>query len=193
MRPAAEVGEVAFGVERNLFDRRNALDQLGLVVLADALEISHRLVARQHLAGNRNIAPGEFGHAPLDRLQVFRGERPLVGKIIIEAVVDHRADSHLRIREQLLDRISQEVSGGVANDVEALGVALGNDGEVGVSADEMGGIDQRPVHATGQGGPRKTSANARGDFQNRDRRVECALGAIRQADNRHSASRKLDP
>ena len=71
-------------------------------MLADALEIGHRLVARQHFARHRNILLGKFRHALLDRRQVFRRKRALIGKIVEETVLDHRPYGHLRIGKQLL-------------------------------------------------------------------------------------------
>ena len=50
VRAAAQVFELAFAVQRHVFIGRNAGNDLGLVVLAQALEIRHGLVARQHAA-----------------------------------------------------------------------------------------------------------------------------------------------
>ena len=44
---AAQVLELALAVQRHLLAGRNARDDLGLVVLADALEVLHRRIARQ--------------------------------------------------------------------------------------------------------------------------------------------------
>ena len=68
-------------------------------------------------------------HALLDRREVLGRERPLVGEIVVEAVLDHRADRDLRVGKQLLHRVGQQVRGRVADDVEALGVLVGDDRE----------------------------------------------------------------
>ncbi len=53
MRAAAEVVPVAMPVDRDVFAGGNALDQFGLVGLADVLEMLDRLVARPHFAAGR--------------------------------------------------------------------------------------------------------------------------------------------
>jgi hypothetical protein len=80
--PAAQVFEAAFGVQRHVFAGRDAGDDLGLVVLADALEMRHGLVARQHAARHRLVLRGQLGHALFDRDQVFRRERALVREVV---------------------------------------------------------------------------------------------------------------
>ena len=57
----------------------------------------------------------------LDRREVLGRERALVREVVVEAVLDHRADRHLRVGKQLLHRIGEQVRRRVAEDVEALG------------------------------------------------------------------------
>ncbi len=66
------------------------------------------------------VLGGDFGHALFDGGQILGGERPRVREIVKEPVLDHRTDGHLGVGEQLLNRVGQQVRGGVANDVEAL-------------------------------------------------------------------------
>ena len=61
-----------------------------------------------------------FVHLRLDRRQILGRERALVGEVVVEAVVDHRADRDLRVREQPLHRLRQQVRGGVAQDLQRL-------------------------------------------------------------------------
>jgi hypothetical protein len=81
------------------------------------------------LARDREILLGQLGHALFDGRQVFRRERTLVGEVVVEAVFDHRTDGHLRLGEQLLDRVGQQVRGRMADDVEAVGILVGDDGQ----------------------------------------------------------------
>jgi hypothetical protein len=76
---------------------RDAGDDLGLVGLAQALEVGHGLVARQHAAHHRLVLLGQLGHLLLDGGQVFRREGALVGEVVVEAVLDHRADGDLGV------------------------------------------------------------------------------------------------
>jgi len=99
VRPAAQIGEFAFGVQRHIFTRRNGGYDLRLGMLVDTFEIVHRFVARQHLARHRNVLLGQFRHALLDRCQIFRRERAMIGKVVEESVLDDRTYRHLRIGE----------------------------------------------------------------------------------------------
>jgi len=90
VRTATQIGEIAFGVQRHIFIRRNGGDDLRFVMLVDALEIADRCVARQHFASHRNVPFGEFCHALLDGRQIFRRERTLIGKIVEKTVLDDR-------------------------------------------------------------------------------------------------------
>jgi hypothetical protein len=146
-------------VQRHVLARRDRGDDLGLVVFADRLEVGHRFVARQHLAGDRLVLLGQFGHLLFDRSQVVRGERALVREVVVEAVFDHRADGDLGVREQFLDGVRQQVGGRVADHVQAFRILVGDDGEVGILLDQEGGIDHLAVDLAGQRG----LAEARGD------------------------------
>ena len=48
-------------------------------------------------------------------------------EVVVEAVFDRRPDAELRHREEVLDRLGHHVGGGVAQDVERLGAAVGDD------------------------------------------------------------------
>jgi hypothetical protein len=68
---------------------------------------------------------------------VFRRERALVGKVVVEAVLDHRADRHLRFGKQLFHRVGQQVRRRVAQDLQAIGILVGDDGQLGVGFQAM--------------------------------------------------------
>jgi hypothetical protein len=52
-----------------------------------------------------------------------------IGKVVIKAILDHRPDRHLGVWEQLLDRLRQQMGGGVADDLESIGIAIGDDAQ----------------------------------------------------------------
>src|SRR5712692_1295332 len=58
--------------------------------------------------------------ARLDLFQVFRCERPLVRKIVIEAFFDRRPDGELRGGKEVLDRLRHDVGAAVTVDFLAL-------------------------------------------------------------------------
>ena len=107
VRAPAQVFKIAFAVERNIFVGRNAGNDLGLVVLAQALEIGHRLISWQYAACHRLIFGSQLYHFLFDGGQVFRGEGALVGKIVEKPMFNYRANRDLRLGEQGLNGISQ--------------------------------------------------------------------------------------
>ena len=111
--------------------------------------------------------------------EILGRERALVGEVVVEAVLDHRADGHLRLREQLLHRLRQQVRGGVADDLEPVGILVGDDRELRIVIDDVGGIDQLAVDAAGERGLAQARANAARHLVHRDRVVEAALDCHR--------------
>ena len=62
-----------------------------------------------------------------DGFQIFGREGTLVGEVVVKAVIDHRADRDLRLRVQFLHRVREQVRGRMAEDVQAIGVLVGDD------------------------------------------------------------------
>ena len=79
-----------------------------------------RLVARHLAALDRKVRARDLPHLGLDALEILGGERPVVLEVVVEAVLDDRADRHLRLGEQALDRLRHEVRRRMADDLEAL-------------------------------------------------------------------------
>jgi hypothetical protein len=127
MRSAAQVLPIALSVQADRLARRDGADDFGLVVLADFLEVCHRLVARQDPTVHRQILGRDLGHARFDRRQVFGRERSLVSKIVVKAVLDNRADGDLGVGIELLHRVRQEMRRGMPDDVESVPVLVGHD------------------------------------------------------------------
>jgi hypothetical protein len=83
-----------------------------------AFEAGDGLVARQDLAADLLVAIDDLGHPLLDLREVVRREGLVAGEVVIEAVLDGRADRDLRPGEQLLHRLGHHVAGVVAQGVE---------------------------------------------------------------------------
>ncbi len=179
MRAAAQVFPVALPVQRDRLARGDGGDDLGLVVLADGLEMLDRRFARQHAPVHRLVGLRELVHLRLEFLEVLRREGPLEGEVVIETVVDDRADRHLRIRVDRLHRLRQKVRRRVPDDLEALGVLRRDDPDPGVVVDHVRQVDQPAVHGTRKGGPRQALADGRRDLGDGHRAVEGPLAAVR--------------
>ena len=192
MGAAAQVLEVAFAVQAHVFIAGDAGNDLGLVVLAQALEIGHGFVARQHAALHRLVLGGEFGHALLDRRQILGRERALVGEVVEEAVLDHRADGDLGIGKQLLDRIGQQVGGRVTDHIQTIGILGGDDGQLGVLLYQVAGVDDlggvTAADLAGQRGLGQARAYRSGNIGHGDRAGILALGTIGERDVDHGDS-----
>ena len=100
---------------------------------------------------------------------------PLVGEVVVEAVLDDRADGDLGVGKQLLDRMRQQVRRRVAQDLQALGILVGDDRELGVRVDAIAGVDQLAVDLAGERGARQAGADAGSHLGHRDRLRRKAL------------------
>ncbi len=66
----------------------------------------------------------------------------------------------------------------VADDVESVGIALGDDRGGDVAVDDVRCVDELAVDLAGERGLRKAGADRRGELGNGDRRVETLDGAV---------------
>jgi len=189
---AAQVFERAFAVQAHILVARDAGDDLGLVVLAQALEIGHGFVARQHAALHGLVLGGQVGHALFDRHQVFGREGALVGEVVEEAVLDHRADGHLRLGEQVLDGIGQQVGRGVADDLQTIGVLGRHDGQRAVGRDLVAGVHHLVADLAGQGRLGQASADRCRYFGDRDRAGKLSLRTVGERDVDHGGLLSVD-
>jgi len=187
MRATAEIFKITFAVEADLFTGRNRTNDFGLVMLAQPLEVGHGLVARQHAAHHRFVLGGQLGHALFDRHEVLGRERTAVREIVIKAVVDHRTDGDLRLGEQLLDGIGQQVGGGVTNHLQPFGVLGGHDGQPGVLLDAKAGVDQLAIDLAAERGLGQAGAYGRCHFGHGHRTGKLTLGTVGKSDLKHVA------
>jgi hypothetical protein len=77
------------------------------------------------------------------------------------------------------------MGGRVSNDLNAVGILVGDDRKLCILLDQMGGIDHLAIHLAGQGGSGKTGAYAHCDIGDCDGLFETALRTIRQSDDWH--------
>lgn len=97
-------------------------DELQLVRLVGEL-LAGGLVG-DHPAGEPLSPLLDLLHLLLDGLEVLGREGPLDVEVVVEAVLDRRADAQLGLGEELLHRLCHHVRGGVPQDVQAV---LGGD------------------------------------------------------------------
>ncbi len=133
---AAQVGEPlrpALLVEGDRLAFREVADQLDLVGVAEALVARERLVPRQGVLPERQVGRDDVAHAGLEGLEVVGGEAPRQVEVVVETVLDHRADAHLdgarRVAlgdERLADSLGQDVGQRVALERDGVAVLAGD-------------------------------------------------------------------
>ena len=179
-------GVVVVGLRR--FDPLDDLDLVRLIS-EELLGLVHR-----HLgAHERLIRLHDLAHLGLDSPEVVVAERGAVRQfeVVVEAVLDGRADRELGAWEQPRDGLGHHVCGRVTQDVPALGCSRRDDrhgltiversGEVGLLAVDDSG-DGRLLQAGADGGGQIERSGVSGQF---------AFGAVgeRDRDVRHATDR----
>ena len=146
MRPAAEIEPIALGIELDLLVGGNGVEQFDLERLALLLEQIPRRLARDCLFGERLVARDDLAHALLDRREILGRERRVAKEIVIETVLDHRADGDLRTRPQRLHRLRQHMRGVVADEFQRARVLARHELDASIVVDWIGEIGERAVH-----------------------------------------------
>ena len=171
VRAAAEIEPVALLVNLYLLILRNGVDQLDLEILAHVAEGLLRFLARPHFLGEGSVAGDDLLHLLFDDGQVFQRERLVAEEVVIKAVLDHRADGHLRARPQRLHGFGQHVRGVVPDQLQRARVVAVDEFDLGVALDRVGEIGERAVERHGDGALGQRGRNALGDVK-----PGCALG-----------------
>ncbi len=123
VRSPAQVHETAHGINGDRLTG-DVVDEFELVALSEFSEVFSRTRLVPVLAGDFELLLEQLVHAFLDAFEVFGRERLLHLEVIVEPVVDGRADGELRVREQLHDGVRQHVRRGMPQQVQALLVGI---------------------------------------------------------------------
>ncbi len=191
VRAAAQIDPVALPVQRDLLARRDdVVDDLRLVDLALVLEESDRVVLRHDAALDRQRLGDDLVHLGLDLREVVGRERRLAREVVVETVVDDGTDRDLRVGEQPLRRLREQVRSRMTQDVERLGALLGDDRQLRVVFDAETRVDELAVDLAGERGLREAGADRRGDVLHRDSVIELALAAVGERDVDHGRFQK---
>ena len=185
VRTAAHVSVFFVVVKADGVAFADALDDLLLVRLIALLESGHGLVTRDILTHHIVLAVDQLLHALLDGLEIFRGDRAAKVDVVIETVIDDRADGHLGLRVELLDGMTDQVRAGVTNHVQAFRITRRENGDVGVFGDHVSGIDLDAIDLAGHAGLGKTGTDGLGQLHHGNRGIEGTLAAVRQSNDRH--------
>ncbi len=178
VRAAAEIEPLPLAIDRQGLVAGDVANDLHLERLAGAVEDPDGLVARPLLAADGEVALGDLGHLLLDAPQVFVAERPVGGEVVVEAVLNHRADGDLSAGKELLHGHGHEVGGGVADGVESRLGLRSDDLHLRPVGDFRGDVDDLAVDLAGDGVLGQPLADGVGDVEDSGVVGELSLGAI---------------
>ena len=114
MRAGAEVGELALPVETDDGVLGQVLYELDLVGLALLLHELDGLGAGQLEALDGQLLLADLAHLSFDLLQHLGSEGDVGVDVVIEPVLNGRADGQLALGVQALYRLGEDMAGGVA-------------------------------------------------------------------------------
>ena len=185
MRSSAKIDERSLAVDRDRLARGDALDDLRLVLLADAAKELHRFGAVPDLALNGLVAGHDRAHPFLDPFEIVGGERLVAGEVVVEAVLDGGPYGDLSPGMELLDRLREDMRRIVAQEVDPVGFGPGDDGRADIGVDDGGEVAQLPVDAHGDRVASEPPADGLGEVDSVDRVVEPTDGPVGKGDVRH--------
>ena len=131
--------------ELELGQGRNDVDEIDLERLALPLEEALGGVAAHRRLHERPVARDDLTHALFDRRKILGGERRRAEEVVIEAVLDYRADRHLRVGPQRLHRLGEHVRRVVADELERARIVAIDELDLRVGVDLFGEVRQRAV------------------------------------------------
>ena len=185
MWTTAKVHELTLRINGNRLSIRKAFDQLHLVMLPTSFKELHCLLLREVAAGDGKLAFRDFARALLDVLEIFRRERPIVGKVIIKTVFQSRPDRQLSGGKKFFHGLRHDVCAAMPVDFPAFGSVESKWIDGRICGQRRRQIGRPPVDRGGQHlGPDRNSASGQGLGNSITRRDVKTL-PILQGDFRH--------
>ncbi len=118
-----------------------------------------RLLALHHAAPERRAAGDDLAHLRLDGGEVLRGEGLVAGEIVIEPVLDRRADGDLGAGIERLHGFGEHMRAVVADHLQRFRVAASDEDYRRIAVDLGGEIDQPAVELHRQRSAGETGAD----------------------------------
>jgi len=182
VRSAAKVGPVTLAIELHLLVGGDGVDQFDLERFAVLLEQALRLLARDDPLRERLVAGDDLAHPLLDCREVLGRERLVAEEVVVEAVLDHRADGDLCSRPDGLHGFGQNMRRVVADELERARIVAGDELERRVAVDRIGEIGKLAVADHRHGALGERGGNGLGDFEARDSGLVGAACAVGEGD-----------
>ena len=126
MGSPTQIYEIGLLIERKLFLRGDLFDNFRLIFFTKITEKQNRIISPHRFSFDNRPFFCEFCHPLFDTFKVALGKAWGVGKIIIKAVFNYRAYSHLGVGEKLFHGLRKQVGAGVPNNLKAFDVLSSN-------------------------------------------------------------------
>ena len=160
-------------------------DQLELVGLAG--QLGARLVVADHAAREGLALLDDLLHLLVDAAEVLGGERGLDVEVVVEAVVDRRADAELGVGVELLHRLRHHVGRRVPQDRQPVGAVDGHRLDDVTGLDDVRQVLELAADARGDDRPVVLPQHLRGRRAGGDRSLAAVDGDLQVWHGRSSS------
>ena len=188
VRAAAQIEPVALLVDPDFLVRGDGIDQLHLEQLALVAKNAFGMLARPHFPGERLVARDDLAHLVFDRAEILRRERLVAEEIVVEAVLDHRSDGHLRTRPQGLHRLGENMGGVVADQLQRARIIAGEKLDLRITLDCFREIDHGSIERHRNGAFGERGRDALGDLDAGDVASILPARTVRKGQRDHIVS-----
>ena len=182
MRAAAQIEPVALVIDLDRLVARNGVDQLDLEGFALVAEHLLGLFAIPDVPGKGFVARDDLAHLLLDRGKILRRERLVAEEVVIEAVLDHRADGDLGARPQRLHGFGEHVRGVMPDQLQRAGVVAGDEFDLRVLVDRVAKVSHHAIQRHRHRALGQRRRDALGNVEAGNAFGEFAPGAVGEGD-----------
>ena len=172
-------------IHTHCFHFRHVFNQTQFVLFAAILENFDGFCTGRHHFNNIIVLCNQLFHARFDGGYIIRRKWFFSCDIIIEPVFNDRADNHFGIRIKLLDRMTDQVCAGVADNFHAFFVFRRNDLNMSIFDNRITRIDQFAVYLTCHCRLCQTSSDRCGNLRYSNGRFVLADRTVRQSNVQH--------
>ena len=148
VRTAAHIDVFLMMIHTHCFHFRHVFNQTQFVLFAAILENFDGFCTGRHHFNNVIVLCNQLFHARFNGCYIIRRKWFFSCNIVIESVFNDRADNHFGIRVELLDRMTDQVRAGVADNFHAFFVFWRNDLNMGIFGNRIASIHQFTVNLT---------------------------------------------
>ena len=183
MRSGAEIDKLSLLIEADLRPLRQIFDQFHFIGLLTLFHKGDGFLSGFCETGDFQILFDNLLHLPFQLLQVFRGKSSLDVNIIVKSVSNGGADGQFCLGIQALNRLSQDVGGGMPVGCQSLRIGSSQDAQAAVPVYPMPQIHHLTVHLAGSGSSGKALADVFRNLQHRHGGAVFLSAAVFQCNN----------